>query len=231
MAGVKTNLTRGLNLDAEVYYRTMRDLFELDPRIPDVSGLDYSELFRFGEGYAYGAEFLLQKPTGRLNGYVGYTLGITRRRFPDFPDVGQFEYYPPKYDRTHDLNAVVTYRLSKRWSLTGVYTISTGQAYTRPRTQYRIIDNPLGSEVKNALVSPFNADRLPAYHRLDIGASLFGRFFGIADYELQLQVLNAYNRRNIWFYFFDFEDDNSVERTEVPMIPVPIPNISFTLSF
>ena len=231
VAGVKTNVARGLNLDVEVYYRTMEDLFELDPRIPDVSGLDYSDLFRFGEGYAYGTELLLQKPSGRLNGYVGYTYGVTRRRFPDFPDVGQFDYYPPKYDRTHDLNAVATYRLSKRWSLTAVYNISTGQAYTRPRTQYRIIDNPLGSDVKNALVSPFNADRLPAYHRLDIGASLLGRFFGFADYELQLQVLNAYNRRNIWFYFFDFEDDDTVERTEVPMIPVPIPNISFTLSF
>ncbi|MDX1740711.1 MAG: TonB-dependent receptor, partial [Rhodothermales bacterium] len=231
VAGVKTNVARGLNLDVEVYYRTMEDLFELDPRIPDVSGLDYSDLFRFGEGYAYGTELLLQKPSGRLNGYVGYTYGVTRRRFPDFPDVGQFDYYPPKYDRTHDLNAVATYRLSKRWSLTAVYNISTGQAYTRPRKQYRIIDNPLGSDVKNALVSPFNADRLPAYHRLDIGASLLGRFFGFADYELQLQVLNAYNRRNIWFYFFDFEDDDTVERTEVPMIPVPIPNISFTLSF
>ncbi|NNE45062.1 MAG: TonB-dependent receptor [Rhodothermales bacterium] len=231
VAGLKSNVLPGLNVDFELYYRTMQDLFELDPRIPDVSGLDYDELFRFGQGYAYGAEVFVEKRSGRLNGYVGYTFGITRRRFPDFPDPGQFDYYPPKYDRTHDVNAVATYRLSKRWSLTGVWSMATGQAYTRPRTQYRIIDNPLGSQVKNALVSPFNADRLPSYQRLDIGASLFGRFFRIADYELQLQVLNVYNRRNVWFYFFDFEDDDTVKREEVPMIPVPIPNISFTLSF
>ncbi len=231
VAGVKTNLSRQLNLDFEIYYRSMQDLFELDPRIPDVTGRDYAELFRFGEGYAYGSEVFLEKPSGRLTGYLGYTFGITRRRFPDFPEVGRFDYYPPKYDRTHDLNAVASVRLSRRWTLTAVFNASTGQAYTRPRTQYRILDNPLGSFQRDALVSPFNADRLPAYHRLDIGASLFGRFFGFADYELQLQVLNAYNRRNIWFYFFEFEDDDTVKRTEVPMIPVPIPNISFTLSF
>ena len=58
-----------------------------------------------------------------------------------------------------------------------------------------------------------------------------GRFFGFADYELQLQLINAYGRHNIWFYFFDFEEDNSIKREEIPQIPVPIPNISFTLKF
>ncbi len=231
VAGIKSTLTRGVRLDFEIYYRSMRDLFELDPRLADASGLEYADLFRFGKGFAYGAEAYLEKASGRLNGFAAYTIGITRRRFPDFPNVGEERFYPPKYDRTHDLNVVANYRLSKRWTLTGVFAAATGQAYTRPRSQYRIMDNPLGSEIKNVLVSPFNADRLPAYHRLDIGASLFGRFFGFADYELQLQVLNVYNRRNIWFYFFEFEDDNSVNRTEVPMLPVPIPNISFTLNF
>ncbi len=231
VAGYKTGIGKNLRVDLELYYRSMRELFELDPRLPDASGLDYGDLFRFGEGFSYGSEIFLEKPSGRLSGFAGYTFGITRRRYPDFPNIGDFEYYPPKYDRTHDLNMVASYRLSSRWTLSGVFAASTGQAYTRPRSQYRTLDNPLGSDVKDVLVSPFNEARLPAYHRLDVGASLFGRFFGFADYELQLQVLNVYNRRNIWFYFFEFEDDNTVSRTEVPQIPVPIPNISFTLNF
>jgi len=44
-------------------------------------------------------------------------------------------------------------------------------------------------------------------------------------------VINVYNRRNIWFYFFEFLDDNTIERTEIPQIPIPIPNVSFTLRF
>ncbi|MBT8401660.1 MAG: TonB-dependent receptor [Rhodothermia bacterium] len=231
VAGYKTAVGKDLRVDLEFYYRSMRELFELDPRLPDASGVEYGELFRFGEGFAYGSEIFVEKPSGRLSGFAGYTFGITRRRYPNFPNIGDFDYYPPKYDRTHDLNVVASYRLSSRWTLSSVFTAATGQAYTRPQSQYRTLDNPLGSEVKDVLVSPFNAARLPAYHRLDVGASLFGRFFGFADYELQLQVLNVYNRRNIWFYFFEFENDNTVSRTEVPQIPVPIPNISFTLNF
>lgn len=77
----------------------------------------------------------------------------------------------------------------------------------------------------------YNNARLPAYHRLDLGVTNRGRFLGFADYELQLQVINAYNRRNIWFYLFEFPENMPVDRREVPQIPVPIPNVSFTLHF
>ena len=48
---------------------------------------------------------------------------------------------------------------------------------------------------------------------------------------LQFQVLNAYARRNLWFYFFEFEREGTVKRNEVPQIPIPLPNLSFTLRF
>jgi hypothetical protein len=38
-------------------------------------------------------------------------------------------------------------------------------------------------------------------------------------------------RENIWFYFYDLNDDGSIEREDIPQIPVAIPNISFTVTF
>ena len=228
VGGIKTGISSTLNLDIEVYYRTMRELFELDPFLPDGAGLTYHDFFRFGEGYAYGAEFLLQKSRGRLNGFVGYTLGKTRRRFPN---VNQYNYYVPKYDRTHDLNVVINYDLSRSWRLTGVFQYATGQAYTEPISQYKMPYYPFGGGEQDVLVTEYNNARLSPYHRFDIGASKVGRFFKFAEYELQLQVINVYSRRNVWFYFFEFQDDNTIERTEVPQIPIPIPNVSFTLRF
>jgi hypothetical protein len=227
VAGVKTRLG-AFDVDVETYYRTMRRLFELDPFLPDAAGLEYEDLFHFGRGYAYGTELSIQKPRGKLNGFLGYTLSFSRRRFPN---LNEFEYYPPKYDRTHDLNATLNYELGRSWRLTSIFNYATGQAYTEPVSQYRFFDYPFGTQDIEALVSPFNGARLPAYHRLDLGFSKLGRFFGIGDYELQLQVLNAYMRENIWFYFYDLNDDGSVEREEVPQIPVAIPNISFTVTF
>src|SRR5690606_22647137 len=135
-------------------------------------------------------------------------------------------YYAPKYDRTHDLNVVVNYRLGRAWRASGVFTYATGQAYTEPSQQFRMVDYPLGSQGPSGFVSHYNAARLPAYHRLDLALSRTGRFFGVADYELQLQAINVYSRRNMWFYFFEFEDDQTIARTDVPQIPVLIPNLS-----
>ena len=226
--GIKTNPTEEYGADAEIYYRTMRDLFELDPRVQDPAGLEYFENFRFGEGYAYGMELFLEKKRGpnRLYGFIGYTWGTTRRKFENYNDN---EFYPPKYDRIHDLNIVANYRLGKKWRATAVFNYATGQAYTEVLGNYAL-DYPTGSVTTYPfIVGDLNRSRLPAYHRLDIGFARTGNFFGLGDFELQLQVINLYSRRNIWFYSYDL-DENPIVREKVQMLPI-IPNISFSLNF
>jgi hypothetical protein len=233
--GAKTIPASGYGLDVEVYYRTMRDLFELDPFITDASGLSYDEIFRFGEGYAYGVELFAEKQEGRLTGFVGYTFGITRRKFPGFnaailDDPSRARFYPPKYDRTHDVNVVSSYRLGQRWSVSAVFSYATGQAYTEPLGRTRFSQVPWGNAVRDAFtVGNVNASRLPSYHRLDLSFSRQGRFFNIGDAEWQFQIINAYSRRNTWFYNYDF-DENPVERNEVRLLPV-IPSVSYTVNF
>lgn len=225
--GVKTRFFDEFDVDTEVYYRTMNDLFELDPFLPDAAGLDYADVFRFGEGYAYGAEILVDRSVGRVNGFVGYTYGITRRKFEEFNNQN---FYPPKYDRTHDVNVVLNYHFSQKWRVTGVFNYATGQAYTQPLGRTGLNNSPFGSSDVNALiVGNVNASRLPAYHRMDIGFTRSGSFFNIGDSELQLQVINVYSRRNIWFYTYDF-DENPIRQEEVALLPI-LPSVSYTVSF
>ena len=226
--GAKIDLAPGYRLDVEGYYRTMDNLFELNPLLPDRAGLDYADAFMFGEGYAVGAEVFLEKRRGTVTGFLSYTLGETRRRFSE---INNFEYFAPRYDRTHDLNLVVNYDLASNWRLSGVFAYATGQAFTSAVGQYRLGSDPVRGSTANVVRTRFNADRLPAYHRLDVGIARKGRFFGFADYEFQLQVINAYSRRNTWFVFYDFEDDGGVTMNDIPQIPVPLPNLSLTLDF
>lgn len=228
VAGVKARLPGAVQVDLETYYRTMRALFEFNPLLPDVTGLDYADALRFGEGYAYGTELLVRRRTGRLNGFLSYAYSKTERRYRGFE---QFRYYPPKYDRRHSLNLALNYDLSMAWRLTSVFSYGSGQAYTEPRFYYRLQDLPFTSAPVTSYGSAFNGARTPPYHRLDVGVRRQGRFFGIADYELLLQVVNAYGRRNLWFYLFEPQDDGSIERSAVPQIPVPLPNVAFTLTF
>jgi outer membrane receptor protein involved in Fe transport len=233
--GVKARLGPDWRLEVEGYGRTMRALFEQDPFLPDEAGVPYPERFHFGDGRAYGAEVLLRRQEGPLTGFLSYTLGRTERRFPNvnLSEDGAPQYYTPKYDRTHSLTLAANYRLTDAWRLSSTFNYNTGQAYTRPTLRYELVDDPFQppTEARNVLISPFNNARLPAYHRLDLGVARTGRFFGVADYELQIQAINAYSRRNIWFYQYSSEDDGTLDRTEVPQIPVPIPNLSFSLTF
>lgn len=233
--GAKTIPFENYAIDVEFYYRTMNDLFELNPFISDAAGLDYSELFRFGEGFAYGAEFFLERQAGRLTGFLGYTFGITRRKFPGFntkvmDNPARARFYPPKYDRTHDINLVLNYDISGRWRATSVFSYATGQAFTEPSGRTRITNIPWSNTIRETfIIENLNASRLPSYHRLDLGISRFGSFFGLADAELQFQIINAYSRRNIWFYQYDF-DENPVERNDISLLPI-IPAISYTVTF
>ena len=228
VAGLKTQPRPNLSVDLELYYRTLRDLFEFDRLYTDYTGLDYPEVFRFGDGYAAGAELLVRRDRGTVNGFVSYTLSRTRREFDRFENGEPFS---PKYDRLHDLTAVLRYDFATDWRATAVFTYATGQAYTEPNGYYRLFDDPTLSRQRDVLQSDFNASRLPAYHRLDIGVRKKGDFFGIATYEAQMQLVNAYGRRNIWFVIFEPTQDSRIERNVVPQIPVPLPNLSLTLNF
>lgn len=224
--GVKRLFPRGIQFGAEVYYRTMHDLFELDPTIQDPLGLAYEDYFHYGDGFAYGVELLLEKTEGRVTGFIGYTFGRTERRFAD---TNEGRYFPMRYDRTHEWNAVANYDLSRKWRVTTAFSYATGQPYTAALGRAQFDDPFTSTPIDQIVVGRVNATRLPGYHRLDMGLTRLGRFLGVADSELQIQVVNAYNRRNIWFYEYDF-GENPIAVDPVKMLPL-LPNISYTLFF
>ena len=76
------NLGSGVQLDAEAYFRTMRQLVRPSPFLSNMTDISYAERLLTGTGWASGLEMLLQRPRGRLFGFVSYTLGKTERTFP-----------------------------------------------------------------------------------------------------------------------------------------------------
>lgn len=226
-AGLKYEPFENWEVELEGYYRTMNDLFELDPFQGDVGGFDYEELFRFGEGYAYGLELLLERTTGDINGFLGYTYGRTWRKFPGF---NEGRHFPPRFDRTHDITAMINYEISNNWQLSTTFSYQTGQAYTEPTGRSGLSNSPFQNTKTNTLiVEKVNASRMPAYHRMDVSATRKGDFFDIAESELQFQIINLYSRRNIWFFSYDF-DENPPEVQEFPLLPI-LPSITYTLNF
>lgn len=217
-----------IETSVEVYYKDLRNQIEF--RNGYVPGLGEQELdFVFGRGYAYGAEFLVNKTKGRLTGWIGYTLSWAWR---DFPDLNDGEMFPAKYDRRHDISVVATYEINKKWTVSGVFIYGTGNAITLPTSMY-MID---GSLIQN--YSKINQYRIPAYHRMDLsatwtpGADKPNKKFSSS---WSFGIYNAYSRLNPYFMYLDYDGTIASGGTQLKVMSVSIfpiiPSITWNFKF
>jgi len=224
ISGVESNLPWGLKGSAEVYYKDMSHLYEFNPNTNTVN--DGSGLFYAGTGYAYGADFYIEKNTGRLTGWLSYGLGYTWRKFAD---LNQGRPYFPKYDRRHSFNVIATYQLTKSWKLNAAWSYGTGQAYTRATSQYEL-EMP-DRTVPIIIGEQRNISRLPPYHRMDFGVR-YGKKLNskiLKQWGFYLQIFNLYNRRNVWFRYVDVEQQPPKDQ-EIRMLPI-VPTVGFEFYF
>jgi len=108
-------------------------------------------------GYAYGVELLLRRPLSkRLGGWLSYTLSRSTREehFPTFSGTDAVATVASDYDRTHVLNAVLSYDLGRRWRAGGRFVFLSGTPYS----------NLSG----NVPIPPYNAYRDPPFFRVDV---------------------------------------------------------------
>jgi hypothetical protein len=211
----------------EVYYKKMNSQIEYrEGFTPTLS--DPEKDFVFGKGWSYGAEFLVSKTRGRLNGWIGYSLSWTWRKFADLND-GQK--YPAKYDRRHDLSVVANYDLSKKWKFGGVFVFATGNAATFPERFY-FIEGVLTQEF-----SRINAYRMPSYHRADVSFTYTRKPESIKKYKSSwvFGVYNVYSRLNPYFIFFaqdgsPTQGTQQIEAVQVSIFPI-IPSVTWNFKF
>ena len=87
----------------------------------------------------------------------------------------------------------------------------------------------IGSNLGSFTTGNLNASRLPNYQRMDISAELKSTFFGYGDALWQFQIINVLNRKNVWFYQYNF-DKNPITQTEVSLLPI-VPSVTYTIKF
>lgn len=210
-------------LNAETYYKSMlhqidfRDGVDLNT-VPDIE----SELL-FGKGRAYGLEILFKKKEGKLTGWIGYTLSKTERKIDG---INNGQWYNAKQDRTHDLSIVAIYDLTPRWTLSGTFIYTTGNAVTFPTGKYVLNDMLIyqyGSR---------NADRMPATHRLDISATYERPVKGRYQSSWSFGLYNAYGRQNPFSITFkeNKSDPLKIDAVQTSLFQW-IPSITYNFKF
>ncbi|HEU4724029.1 MAG TPA: TonB-dependent receptor plug domain-containing protein, partial [Candidatus Eisenbacteria bacterium] len=228
VSGVEWKVSEKHSLSAESYYTSLRNLVQLDnQRAADAQGTSTEELFfTGGSGWASGVELFAEQKTGPLTGWIGYTLGWSRRRWDE---VNQGYTFPPKYDRRHDLKIVAEYK-RRLWSYGASFLYGTGQAFTPAAARYTLTEPTTGTTPKDDLLLPGakNSARLLPYNRLDVSITRHGHLFGAkADYFLQ--IFNVYSRRNEWFVQYD-ADNPETEPEITHQLPI-VPTIGLNFEF
>jgi hypothetical protein len=172
----------------------------------------------YGHRRAYGIEFFLKKKYGRLNGWVGYTLSRSERQFAGINDGN---YYPATQDRTHDISIVGMYQESKAWNFSATWVYYTGNAVTFPSGKYEFAGQVLDYYTER------NGYRMPAYHRLDLGATWQGD-----KSSWTFSLYNAYGRENAYAITFQV-DPNDPTRTEALQTSLFrfVPSVTYNFRF
>jgi len=223
-AGYYSSINKGnYELSAEVYYKSMQNQVDYKNGADINTAPDLESELLFGKGRAYGLELYFKKKTGKLTGWISYTLARTERQIEGINDGN---WYAARQDRTHDISVVAMYQISKKWSVSGVFVYYTGNAVTFPSGKYEINGNTIYYYTER------NGYRMPAYHRMDLSATYEsmrkGRFQGSWNFSLY----NAYGRENA--YIISFENDpNDPSRTRAVQTSLFkwVPSVTYNFSF
>ena len=208
---------------AEFYYKDLQNQIDYKNGAQLAFNDNVESNLLFGKGRAYGMELFLKKRVGRFNGWLSYTLSRSERKFDG---INNGNYYPAKQDRTHDISIVGIFEASKRWTLSATWVYYTGNAVTFPNGKY---------EVAGVIANYYtqrNGYRMPAYHRLDLGATFIRKKTEKFESSWTFSVYNAYARENAYSITFE-QDPNDPLKTQAVQTTLfrIVPSISYNFKF
>ena len=189
-----------------------------------------------GDGRAYGLEVFVKKNRGLFNGWITYTLGRSELQIEG---VNNGEWYPTRYDQTHNFKAVVFYEPKSRWKLSANFTLLSGTPTTFPTSRIEVQDYL----IPHNYYSSRNNLRIPMFHRLDFSATLTGKKVKKGkqrkneDYWV-FSLYNVYNRRNPFSIYFAQSEARPMpgvpiesQATQVSIIGSIVPAVSYNFKF
>tara|TARA_B110000240_G_scaffold194154_1_gene241287 strand:- start:7417 stop:9759 length:2343 start_codon:yes stop_codon:yes gene_type:complete len=160
------------SLETEAFYKDIQNRIDYINGANLVANNEIETVILNGQARAYGLEVLFKKNTGSFKGWFAYTLSRSEQqtlgRTANEPGINQGEWYSSPFDKTHDISLNGSYEVSEKWTFNANFLLQTGQPTNYPVGQYEVqgLNVPIFDDNRR------NADRLPAFHRLDISATL-----------------------------------------------------------
>jgi hypothetical protein len=207
----------------------------------DAQSFTWQDNVTAGSGISYGGELLIHRKTGKLSGWIGYTLSWTKLKFDEINFGKEFW---ARYDRRHDLSLVAIYTINERVTLSGTWVYGTGNAITLPLGEFAAEQHQPFAGLPGSSIDNFwnyynvtdygevNSFRMKAYHRLDLAVQFHKQK---KNYERtwEIGLYNAYSRKNPYFYFVEstYNNDQVTSKLrQVSIFPI-IPSVTYNVKF
>ena len=224
------------NIDGNAYELSLEGYFKKSKRILDYKvGADIllnnsieTEVLQ-GDGKSYGIEFLIKKPNGKFNGWLGYSYSRSLIKFDGkFSEerINNGEYFSSNFDKPHDLSVVANYKVTKRFSFSANFAYQTGRPVTYPIGNYNL------NGAQYVLYSHRNKFRIPDYYRLDLGFNIEGnhKIKKFAHSFWNISIYNVLGRNNPYSVFFVTEN-GKIKAYQSSIFSIPIPTITYNFKF
>lgn len=217
----------------EAYYKKMENVTDFADNAQIFFNTDLATEFRQGDAKGYGVEFLLQKKKGDLTGFASYTWSKAERTVPGV-NLGQT--FMANHDRRHNFNVLGTYDFNDKWAFGGSFTYGSGKPTTIPSGSYQWGDGYIVD-----VITERNGHRLPAFHRLDLSATLTPRKNKGKKWEASwvFAIYNVYSRKNPFSIYTRVKqnDDGDIlgdgtekEARMIYLFPM-LPSITYNIKF
>lgn len=219
------------SLETEVFYKKTKNRADYIDGAELIAHKAIEQVLLNGEARAYGLELMLRKNTGKLTGWLSYTLSKAEQRTPGRnakePGINNGEWYRANYDKTHNLSLTAAYQLTKKWNFGGIFTYQTGKAATYPIGKYQY----QGITIAN--YGERNINSLPAYHHLDLSATYTPKPDSKKRWkgEWVFSIYNVYNRSNAASMMFEQNRETGLSEAKRISIFSIIPGVTYNFKF
>ena len=213
----------GFEFSSEIYYKNLQNQIDYKNGANLVGNADIEADLLYGSGRAYGWETYIKKKSGRFTGWLSYTLSKTELKIPGINDD---QYYPATQDQTNHISLVGMYQASKKWTFSADFVYNTGDAVTWPSGKFSVDGAPV------YYYGARNSNRLPAYNRLDIGATLLAKKTAKYESSWNFSVYNVYGQSNPYDIIFQ-TDPNNANKTQVLQTTLfkMVPSVTYNFKF
>lgn len=215
-------LRDALAVSVSTYYKRLHNQIQYSGNLFDMfnSVYDLDANLLKGDGWNYGVNMMIHKQSGKLTGWISYSLGRALRQF-DNPKYQKI--YPANHERIHELNAVASYKTGK-WDLGSTFVYASGQPFTAPEHFY------LSSGQLLAVYGEHNACRMRPYIRLDLSATYILTKDEKQENGLNVSLYNALGRKNDVIYRIEISDGRYSYRPAAFFLQF-VPSVSYYHKF